>query len=162
MTREPITITDAEDTGPLLASLRAEAAAFRPSRDAVFEGLESRFAAIGATEAAAAPRRHLAEMAGAEVAADAEFWRFSWGDYVLPTEWLGDGGGDLRIWMLNASPADALIVSLRGGARSFTQRAGRALTIRRPCQFWLGPTHADDLYLAVAGRHPGGAAKRVA
>ncbi|MEK9726075.1 MAG: hypothetical protein VW405_21665 [Rhodospirillaceae bacterium] len=154
---KPSAVRDNVHVDEIVDLLRSADRAFK--RDAArfrFEGMRSRVSVLTASR----ERERIVEMMrmlGGVFAApvDAEnvvFFRLSAGDYLLPTAWEPAADGPaLQLLMLGESPDDALTVSTENGAKAHDVRMGRTLVVHQACRFWIGPTVADALFLAVAG-----------
>lgn len=151
-----IHVGQAGPTDTLLQTLSAADQAFVVADSFRFEGMASRFEVLAESrrrrEVAAGVRDMTQGEAAAAITDATAFWRFQAGQYLLPTAWQpGDGAASLRILILNDAEGEALTVSQADGARTFDVSAGRLVSIRQACRFWLGPVTAEPVYLAVTG-----------
>ena len=80
------------------------------------------------------------------------FCRLKAGEYLLPMAWAPmPEFQSLQFLILTDAPSDALIISTEAGAESVELVAGRTLTVRETCRFWLGPLLAEEVFIAISG-----------
>ncbi len=151
-----IVVSEAVPIQGLVDQLRGVERTFVPDRASRFEGMPSRFKVLPESRSlknvVETVRVMTGVVAGGFDPGNAVFWKFRSGDYLLPTAWIQAANAPaLHILMLTTSAEDALNVSHESGAEYFNMEAGRIVSVRQSCRFWLGPISADGLHLAISG-----------